>query len=290
MKRFLRILDVSSFAYAGLVNQHSFLEGEIVLTDDGYKAQIVPTGGVSLIFNVIAQHYHDSDFIFCCDRNATYKKEMLPSYKGTRNYNVNVESQKRVIERILEDCGFTVLYEDGFEADDFIYTATRRFSKYYEHTYVYTGDSDLYLCVTDKVSIKKSASRYKDVDINNFYQQTGCAYNRLTYTKIIKGDRSDCIPPINKQYAKIADQFFAGTQYNHLMGDKVAFMYICEQYLDFLLDQAKLVFPLDTWLPDEIKEGDPLRINSWGFAIRNKNYPEGNTLAIRDIISEIYLY
>lgn len=269
----LFLFDTSSFIHAGNVNKYSKLE-QVVPNGSTWISQITPTGGTSLIFNTLFEILGEGDIAFCCDRNPTIKKDMLPSYKCNREHKRDIEVQKAACEYILEKCNCTVLARAGYEADDIIYSLVQKFHSAYNHIYIYTGDSDLYFLVDDKVSIRPSNSRAKTVTRENYEQVAqsgGIKYNVLTMKKILCGDTSDCIPGLSKiDRQKIIDIFYQESIL-HLLGNKKYVLDMFDYVLPQYKSQAELVFPLDVDdLPDSFRIPDKQAIINWGDAIRNK--------------------
>ena len=257
MERVLRILDVSSYIHAGNVNQYAKLSGPVRKTDRGYSVPTIAAGGISLIFNELYNHYGTCDYIFCCDRNPTIKKGMYAGYKDSRYHNKDISLGKDVAEYILKSCGFTVLYEDG-----------------YDHIYVHVGDSDLYFLVNDKTSIAQTHSRTKEVDMITYSEKCKkgviTPYNTCTFNKVIFGDASDDIPALSKAEQNTLISLFYNEHDMPLLGDKVFVRTLVEAVAPWALPQIDLVYPLDTWTPDTIEKGEKDLIRAWGFAMNNK--------------------
>lgn len=275
MPKILHIFDVSPFIHAGHVNKYAKLE-KLVDIGTTWKTQVTPAGGISLIFNTLYNVVGKGDCVFCCDRNPTIKKEMLPTYKHNRNHNREIEIEKGVAEYILQECGFTVLARAGYEADDLIYTLVKKLYNTYDEIYIYTGDSDLYFLVDEKVSIKPSSSKAKEINIYNYEQmleKKGARYNTLTVQKIIKGDSSDCIPALPKDLQlRVAKTLYQDEFYTKL-GDKE----FVRSWVAYLVPEAlpavDLVFPLEVDdLPIDFGLPDKHAIMNFGSAIKNSLY------------------
>lgn len=295
MERVLRILDVSSYIHAGNVNKYAKLSGPVVKTDRGYTVPTIAAGGISLIFNELYAHYGTCDYIFCCDRNPTIKKGMYPDYKSSREHKRSISTGKDVAEYILKSCGFTVMYGDGYEADDYIYSCAKRFQKEYDRIYVHVGDSDLYFLVNDNTSIAKTHSQTKEVDMNNY--SVKCArdatvpYNTCTFRKVLFGDTSDNIPALPVEQQSYLQKLFYNEHDMPLLGNKEFVRAVIEQVAPWALHQVDLVYPLDTDTPDNIAKGDKDLVRAWGYAMNNKCFRspefEDNTGRIKADIEEM---
>ena len=279
MSRVLRVFDLSSYCHAGNVNKRAFFDGPIVELASGYTQRNVPAGGVSLLFNQLYYYVGECDMVFCADRNPTIKKGMYAGYKESRTHTRAIEIQKEVMERVLELCGFTVLYEEGYEADDFIYSVVTKYKDQYDHIYVHTGDSDLYFLVSDNVSIDKTHSRTKEVNMANysysFKKNQFTPYNMITFMKVLNGDSSDDIPPLPVEKAQPVLDMFDSDFYRVRMGDKKFMRASVEYAAPWMLPQFDLVYPLDTPVPEDFTYGNKQLVREFGYAMKNKLF-DGN--------------
>ena len=200
---------------------------------------------------------------------------MSPDYKANREHNPEIRQERDAAEYILQKCGISVLAYPGYEADDIIYTLVNKLHDRYDKIYIYTGDSDLYFLVDEKVSIRPSSSKAKSVDINT-YEKTKVKgnmyrYNSIPLAKICGGDSSDNIAPLPPEiWSKFSERMFAEALYPH-MGNKELVTYWCSSLCPEALYQVDLVFPLDVPnVPLEFSEVDMQAVKNWGDAINNK--------------------
>lgn len=291
--RVLRIFDVSPFVHAGAVNKHAMLLPELVDNGESFEERRIYAGGASLIWNVLYYEFGKCDMVFCCDRWPSVKQGMYEYYKGSREHKDGIHKAKEVTEYILNDCGFTVLAEDGYEADDFIYSLVREHKSHYDHIYIYTGDSDLYFLVGDNVTILPNSSRAKTVTRQNFTYtaRTGkyTPYNALTFYKILEGDKSDDIPALPAHLQRYLREIFDKEMYHPLLGDKETVTQLLSPISKEIADQVSLVFPLDIRVSQEFASGDKIRVAEWGNAFRNKLWRNNNRIPshIQDKIEEM---
>lgn len=275
MRKILHVVDMSPCIYAGSFNTHSFIQGDIVNTGDGYRERNIPTGGTSMLFNILAQYMGTGPIVFVADRNPTIKKEIHPEYKGKRTHPPHVQIGKEVAEYILQDCGFTVYAEDGYEADDLIYTIVSQNLPEYDHIFVHTADSDLYFLVGDKVSILPTSSKAKLVTMEN-YTYTCRAhkytpYNCIVFEKFLAGDRDKCIAPLPADERRWLVSNLCKPEYIHRLGS-VSFMTSwvtrnCPENVDRL----RMFYPL--WVDRDFEitqQGNRQRILEWAYEIRNR--------------------
>lgn len=272
--KILRIFDTSAFVHAGKVNKHSFLLPDLRDEIDAYREYKIYTGGISLLWNTLYYEYGKDDLVFCVDRRPTIKQEMYTDYKANREHNSEIAKQKDVAEYILRNCGFTVLAEDGYEADDFIHSLVQQHKNSYDHIYIYCNDSDLYYLVSENVSIMPSSSKAKTVDIQNYTytvrRDVYTPYNALTFYKILCGDISDNIPRMDGELAARIRAAFHNDTYFGYMGNKEVMLDMFNMFGKEAYSQCALVFPLDVRVPSTFERGDKLRVADWGSAVRNK--------------------
>lgn len=277
LARILNIFDIGPFIHAGMYNTHSFINGPLLKGADGFRETRIPTGGIAQLLNTVKSRGNDGICLFVADRNPTIKKGMLPEYKSNREHKESVLKQKELAEYILSDIGYDVLYEEGYEADDIIYSLVKEHKNYFDQIYIYTSDSDLYFLVSDNVSIRKSSSRAKDVDMTNYGQIVNSKeytpYNTLTFSKIMKGDKSDCIPPLYGTARREAQSIMERKATHPLLGEKWYLEYICSEMSDELKRQIDLVFPLTTDVPKTLTDHSDLsKLATWGGLCKAKMF------------------
>lgn len=92
-------------------------------------------------------------FVFDKTRD-TFRRELYPEYKGTRGTTPEpLISQFVLIERILEDVGFKVLFSDQFEADDYAGSLVLKFREEIPMV-VMTKDHDYLQLVNDEYDVR----------------------------------------------------------------------------------------------------------------------------------------
>ena len=270
----LYLLDVSPFVHAGRVNKYARFE-KLVEEDVTWKTQVTPAGGISLIFNTLYNICGTGDIIACCDSNPTIKKDMFEGYKATRTHKPEVEINKQVAEYILRACNVTTVSMPGYEADDIIYTYIKTLHNLYDKIYIYTADSDLYFLVDDKVEIRPSSSQAKAITKETFEKTVihGAKwhYNTITIDKVINGDSSDNIPPLQAGLREIAQDIFFSSKINYEhYGDKEFCMLYADGYPD-IQERINLIWPLVVeGIPTDISTPDMQAIKNWGDAMHNK--------------------
>lgn len=276
MPKELHIIDVMPFMHAGHVNRYSFFE-QLIDVGASYKTQRTPAGGISLILNTVRDIINKGDIVFCCDRNPTIKKDMLPGYKSNRGHKSAIQVETGVAEYILEECGCSIFARAGYEADDLIYTIVKQCHDMYDAIYIYTGDSDMYFLVDNIVSIKPSSTNAKRVTLDNYesvsIKGSNYRYNTITFSKILHGDTSDCIPAVSKELQRKVTAFFSNPDFYPHMGDKELLLYYADMAFPELRPQIELVFPLFVEnIPTSFKKPDWNTLCCFGNAMHNRNF------------------
>jgi 5'-3' exonuclease len=295
MEKRLHIVEIAPLVHAGFVNTRAEIEGDLVNTPMGYKQQSIPSGGVSFIFNKIYEYGFKDMMVFVADRYADKKKAINPDYKATREGNHEKNIQMKLAEIVLQDCGFQVLYEEGYEADDLVYSLAAKYKSQFDRVFVHTGDSDLYVCVDKNVEILPASSRNKHVTRDNYERtvekNSVVPYNSLTFSKVLYGEKGDNIPPLPADLAhKLRHAFYAPFYYEK-MGDKKFMRTIIEALFPAALSQFDLVYPLDVDVEIDIhSEPDLVKAQVWGRTVGNNRFTPVNIVpqSVKDIKAELF--
>lgn len=276
----LHILDCSAYLHVGGVNEYLRIQLESVKTREGYFAPYIPTGGVAYLLNAISGFIDRREqFVVVCDREPTYKRSIYPDYKAGSAHTRKHCIQMQVVEDILEDCGISVMWSEGHEADPIIAMLATYYSKEsteYDEIVVHTDDSDLFACVNPKVRVEgvsgssagagaRSKARHKIVTYANF--ETTCKagrlipYNMISIDKVIKGEGSfskgDNIPALGKADMSIADMCIRMMR----EPDQWGFDY-AEEILSDIMGLQDCPFKRNMMLvyPEKIRDVDPTDI------------------------------
>lgn len=163
-------------------------------------------------------------FVFDKTRD-TFRRELYPDYKGTRGRTPEPLKQQFVLmEQILEETGFKVLYSDRYEADDYAGSLVMKFREQVPMV-VMTKDHDYLQLVSDAYNVRawmvqtrqekadelyeKYYSIYgvdkKQVNLpektfeftdDTVYSEEGVWPSQIPDLKGIQGDTSDNIPGV----------------------------------------------------------------------------------------------
>lgn len=133
-------------------------------------------------------------------KGGTFRNEMLPQYKGTREAAPEeLLTQLPLIQRMLTALGVTYIEKPGFEGDDVIATLTTMGDKAGYHTLVLSGDRDAFQLVDDNVTVLYPGHHFKDLkhmtpqSIIDKYKVTPAQYPDLA---ALRGETADNIPGV----------------------------------------------------------------------------------------------
>jgi len=245
--RDLFIVDTSAFIHTGSVNKVACLEDEIVKTAKGWVTPSIPTGGVAFMFNCILDFAHKGDIIFAADRTPTVKRAIYPDYKMTRIHKPEVTVQKEIAEAILQDCGFQVVYEDGYEADDCIYTLCEKYKHIYRNVFVFSDDSDMAIVVDDNSHMLPVRQSGKIVTKENYSttikKDTITPYSALSFLKVVHGDPKDNVRALPKDVQKQLMRFFWNETHFPFMRNRDFMRAMIEDVEPRALQQFEVIYP-----------------------------------------------
>lgn len=133
-------------------------------------------------------------------KGGTFRNEMLPQYKGTREAAPEeLLTQLPLIQRMLTALGVTYIEKPGFEGDDVIATLATMGDKAGYHTLVLSGDRDAFQLVDDNVTVLYAGHHFKDLkhmtpqSIIDKYKVTPAQYPDLA---ALRGETADNIPGV----------------------------------------------------------------------------------------------
>lgn len=133
-------------------------------------------------------------------KGGTFRNEMLPQYKGTREAAPEeLLTQLPLIQRMLTALGVTYIEKPGFEGDDVIATLATMGDKAGYHTLVLSGDRDAFQLADDNVTVLYPGHHFKDLkhmtpqSIIDKYKVTPAQYPDLA---ALRGETADNIPGV----------------------------------------------------------------------------------------------
>ena len=165
----------------------------------------------------ILQHYKP-DYIFAAmdSKTKTFRHEMYPEYKATRNKTPDdLHAQIPWICDILETLGIPVLQCDGYEADDIIATVAKKCGEQGAVCKILSGDKDLMQLVDDNTLILKpesGAQTWKITDAAGVTAEWGVSPAQLLDLLSLYGDTADNVPGVHGVGVKTAAKLLADYQ------------------------------------------------------------------------------
>ncbi len=162
----------------------------------------------------IFQHYKP-DYIFAAmdSKTKTFRHEMYPEYKATRNKTPDdLHAQIPWICDILEALGVPILQCDGYEADDIIATVAKKCGEQGATCKILSGDKDLMQLVDANTLILKpesGAQTWKLTDAAGVTAEWGVSPAQLLDLLSLYGDTADNVPGVHGVGVKTAAKLLA---------------------------------------------------------------------------------
>lgn len=203
------LIDTSYFVfyrYYATLNWYKYREKDVNVSElldntvyiDKYKSMFEKT----LIDLVKKSKVSWEDVIFCKDapRDELWRYQYFAEYKNERdekqhmfNKDIFRMTYKQLIPDLQQKHGFKVLEFHSMEADDIIAIVKNAIREHCESTHItiVTNDNDYIQLYDDNTSIINLQGK----ELKSRISTDPCRYLNL---KIIMGDKSDCIPPIQK--------------------------------------------------------------------------------------------
>ncbi len=146
------------------------------------------------IFETYKPHYLAAVFD---SKEKTFRHDMYPAYKANRQTPPeDLIMQLDAVFELLEALDIPLLKAPGFEADDLIGAAARKFEDVCQ-VYIVTPDKDLAQLVHDGVKILKPGKNQNELELfgqKEIAEQFGVAPELFTQFLTLTGDTSDNIP------------------------------------------------------------------------------------------------
>lgn len=287
--KILHLIDIGSVIHAGRAN--NYIRTIVKDTSGEWLTRKTFVGGISFLFNIIAYDYkmNRTTLVFLADRKPIAKQRIRPSYKSNRMHNEAIESQKEIVEYILRDCGFQVLYQDEYEADDLIYTICQNYKEKVPNIFIHTSDSDIYCNVDKNVEIWPVKTGDKQVCLGN-YERT-CSnkelipYNTITFEKMLRGDSADNISKLYTYPHHILREQFYNDYWMPRLGCTQQVLPVIEAQFPEIYEQARMVYPfyLDNINIDLELLANSDKINAWATVVGNNKFQR--TASVKELES-----
>ncbi|MBT9778439.1 5'-3' exonuclease [Clostridium sp. MCC353] len=148
---------------------------KILQSEDGVYTNAI-FGMLKMVVSLIKKQKPDyMAFVFDKTRD-TFRRELYQDYKGTRSVTpAPLKEQFILMEQILEDVGFKVLYSDRYEADDYAGSLVMKFRDRIP-VVVMTKDHDYLQLVNDEHNVRAWMVQAKQEKAEELYEKYYSAY------------------------------------------------------------------------------------------------------------------
>ena len=188
----------------------------------------------------------------CFDsKTIRHESEDANGYKANRTNKLTVTDHFNIsmMEMLFRLIGYHVYKEDGYEADDLIFSLVKKYHKEFNKTLIYTPDADVLVNLADDVTIyryKTSERKHIAYTKDNFEslmtKEYKCQmpYNVIILYKSLCGDKSDNISGVKGFGPKSFDKFI-----NILREDGIDFSSLLDYQVveNLLYDYKDNLFP-----------------------------------------------
>lgn len=170
-----------------------------VLTSSGG----VPTNALTGFVNILLKNMEKVSpdiLVVAFDRKApTFRHAIYSGYKANRKGMPDeLAAQLPFCKKIAEAMGFTVLEEDGIEADDMLGTVSELSKRSGAQCYILTGDRDSLQLISDTTKVLLAGNKDTEIyDREKFKERYLTEPQNLIELKALMGDSSDCIPGVS---------------------------------------------------------------------------------------------
>ena len=215
MKR-LVLIDGKSVFYRGY-----YAMGALSLADG------TPTGGVygfAAIAMEIVERLKPTKVVVAWDSRDSVerRREIYPEYKAGRvKPGEDFYAQIPLLEKLIDDLGWTFIEVPKYEADDIIGTLSRQADEELDkdgkcdwETFIISSDLDMLQIVDDNTHmwrILKGFSDIQQIDVKEIEEKYGIVKSQFLDLKALKGDASDNIPGVpgvgEKTAAKLLNEY-----------------------------------------------------------------------------------
>jgi len=192
-------------AYFGMPATFSTSQGEPTHAIYGFTNMIL----------AVWKEYEPDYFIVTFDRGDTFRHQLYPEYKATREKMPDdLRGQIERIEQLVQAFNMPVFTKEGYEADDLLGTLAHQAAGRDIEALIVTGDRDAFQLVGPNIKVIISGRRFADREVYDEAHVTkryGVTPHQLIELKGLVGDTSDNIPGVKgigeKGGAKLIQQF-----------------------------------------------------------------------------------
>jgi DNA polymerase I len=162
-----------------------------------------PTAGVygftSVLLRILEQEQPDY-LAVAFDTGKTFRDEIYPEYKGTRDKMPDdLSIQIRRVRQLVDAFSIPRIEVEGYEADDVLGSLAKKAAEKGLGVKIITGDRDLLQLVDERIIVNlpgKTLSEAKDYRIEEVEAYIGVGPKQIVDFKALVGDKSDNIPGV----------------------------------------------------------------------------------------------
>ncbi len=160
---------------------------------DGFPTGVIHTF-LNIILNLRENLKPDKIIVTFDSKGKGKRKELYEDYKANRESTPeDLIPQVEKLKELIPKLGITTLAIDSVEADDIIYTLTKKFKD--EECIVVTKDKDLYQMVDGRVKLL-DYKKNKIIDVEDVIKKFEIRPNQILDYLALVGDTSDNIPGV----------------------------------------------------------------------------------------------
>lgn len=186
---------------------------------------IIPTGAIYSFQRAVKATIRDLGIynmaIFFDHSGRLERHDIYSGYKANRSHNEEVSVQYPYVRTWCWLYGIFTMSQEGFEADDLIFSAHKILYPDFDEIYIVSNDKDLCQLVDEKTYILDLINGYKKLVVKDVIEKFGVEPDAIPMFLALAGDSSDNIPgckDIGKIGAKrIINEY--GKTFNEVFGN-----------------------------------------------------------------------
>lgn len=157
-------------------------------------------GFITMLSQVVKKEQPDCLAIAFDVKGGTFRNNMLPQYKGTRDAAPQeLLSQLPLIQQMLRALGVTYIEKPGYEGDDVIGTLATMGAKAGYRTLVLSGDRDAFQLIDDDITVLYPGQHFKDLkemDADAVFEKYHVTPKQYPDLAALRGETADNIPGV----------------------------------------------------------------------------------------------
>jgi len=162
-----------------------------------------PTGIYSGVWATVAKIQRElqpSHILVAFEGETLDRRTLFPAYKAGRSAKLpDFMEQMKFLPQFCERMGWTVLQQDGLEADDMIASFATQASKRGKTTAIFTKDKDILQLMDDNTGVyQREKGTYFFVTEDEVVERYGVPPKLVSEVLFLAGDTSDNIPGVHK--------------------------------------------------------------------------------------------